>query len=338
MIDFLLHTIQNLNEVLVKSGLFFVFGNTAFRLRNRSELTTDSDMDCMLLLNGDFDIDVVVTTIILQLINEINKSKKLSQVPPIPPFSQLETIVEMSLKESAPEQIPVYDLIAQLLKIKGIPMNPPEKVAGPLKWKSDLLNILPFRIHILYENDGRYLIKLVGAHPIGKLEIPTASGLITVPRYKEYLDINVYRRDLPITERQAEYMRAFNASFLKIGPYDIPVECLGMFLCQQVDLFRSIYNTKVENLRREKRGQAPLPVRDISADRKASLRFLWNSLSLDQQERLKDLFSRPVNTYKNELNGKKEKTVIGEFLKEIGVAAEGGKRRQKKRRSTRKNL
>jgi hypothetical protein len=326
MTNFLLFIIDNLNKLFNDYGLFYVFGSAAIKINNKIKLNLESDIDTMLLSNGKAPLNYIIAAIIgrlFVLIDEINR-KDSSYFPQ--PKTTIIPIIEISLRESQPTHIPFCNSIATILNDFGFIIKQQAITSGPIKWQSTPLNISPFRIHVIYENDGRYLVKLVGAAPIGELILGTASGPIPVPIYKEYLDINVY--DNTLSTRQAKYAATFSPSIVEIYHFDIPTASPGMILCQQIDLFHSRY------LARE-RGAMP---REISADRKREVRALWDSLSPKEQEAVRGLFTRPVNTYTNVFNGK-EKTVIGEFLKDIGL--EGGKRRQtkgKKRRSTRKTL
>jgi hypothetical protein len=328
MVNFLLFAINNLFKLFNSYGLFYVFGSAAIKINNGIKLNTKSDIDTMLLSNGNAPFNYVIAAVIGRLfviIDKINR-RDTSYFPQ--PEIPIRPIIEISLKESEPAQIPFCNSIATILNDFGFSVAQQATISGPIKWQSTPLNISPFRIHVIYENDGRYLVKLVGAAPIGELILKTSNGPIQVPIYKEYLDINVYDNALSITNRQIEYSKIFLRSIVKVSQFDIPTASPGMILCQQIDLFHSRYLAR-------SRGSKP---REISADRKSEVRALWDSLSVDQKEAVRGLFARPVNTYTNVFNGK-EKTVIGEFLKDIGL--EGGKRRQtkgKKRRSTRKTL
>jgi hypothetical protein len=310
--EFLLGLINNLTHSGVTlAGIFFVFGSTAIRLRRDIVLNPGSDIDCMLLLNGDFPLEFVIAHILTFI-----HSYYLEALKGLYKFADLsKDIIEIDIRESAPEQIPIGDNIMKFVntdksyKITDYKKN---RSPGVYRWTAKSTNqYVPIKLKVIFEFDGRYLIKLLDTYT-----------------NRELLDINVYNRDLETTARQAKYASTFMPSILKVGPYEIPTASSGMILCQQIDLFHSRYLAR-------KRGAMP---REISATRKSEVRALWDSLSAEQQGAVRGLFTRPVNTYTNVFNGK-EKTVIGEFLKDIGL--EGGKRRQtkgKKRRSTRKTL
>ena len=174
---------------------------------------------------------------------------------------------------------------------------------APHTWRTSLMNqsLYPYRILVLWEPDGRWLIKVQTAASIGQTTLYDSR---TVLLYKDLYDINVYARRKDISIRLGGYM----ATFPSVEKHGILVANLDMLLCQQIDLFRN-------------KGRAGI-------ERNAEvLRVLWTSSR--KQGIVRRLFRGDIVD--------KFVTAIGTTgVTSATSATSGGKRRTKTRRATKK--
>jgi hypothetical protein len=289
-------------------GFTCIVGSAALRLHGGLPLNPDSDIDSVFLLNGEALLDESVTKLLVMLYETLgNSGMSMINSREGAPLLTVTPVIEISVRKTAHESVVAQaNQIASLFNsrvpsfaIESVPPRDPE----PHTWKTSLMNqsLYPYRILVLWNPDGRWLIKVQSAASIGQT---TLNDRRTVLLYKDLYDINVYDRYKEISIRLGSYM----AAFPPVPIHGIYVANLDMLLCQQIDLFQS-------------KGYAGIE-RNMEV-----LRVMWNESRYKGV--IRRLFQRKHNTNSDEVN------IVDKFLVAIG-ATSGGKRRTKTRRVTKK--
>ena len=289
-------------------GFTCIVGSAALRLHGGLPLNPDSDIDCVFLLNGAASLEESVTRLLVMLYGTLgNSGMSMKNSRENASILTVTPVIEISVRKTADESV-----VAQANRITGlfndrvpsfaIESVPPRDLA-PHTWRTSLMNqsLYPYRILVLWEPDGRWLIKVQTAASIGQTTLYDSR---TVLLYKDLYDINVYARRKDISIRLADYM----ATFPPVEKHGILVANLDMLLCQQIDLFRN-------------KGRAGI-------ERNAEvLRVLWTSSR--KQGIVRRLFRGDIVD--------KFVTAIGTTGGTSATSAtSGGKRRTKTRRATKK--
>jgi len=299
-------------------GFTCIVGSAAIRLHRGLPLNPDSDIDCVFLLNGTASLGESVTNLLVMLygtlgnsgMSMINSGMSMINSREGAPLLTVTPVIEISVRKTAHESVVAQaNQIASLFNsrvpsfaIESVPPRDPE----PHTWKTSLMNqsLYPYRILVLWNPDGRWLIKVQSADSIGQTTLFDGR---TVLLYKDLYDINVYAMDNDISRRLGSYMAAFPS----VPIHGIYVANLDMLLCQQIDLFQSKRSAGIK--------------RNVEV-----LRVMWN-LS-HKQDVIRSLFQRKHNTNSDGVN------IVDKFLVAIGdtSAKSGGTRRTKTRRVTKK--
>jgi hypothetical protein len=272
-------------------------------------LNPDSDIDSVFLLNGEALLEESVTKLLVMLYGTLgNSGMSMINSREGAPLLTVTPVIEISVRKTAHESVVAQaNQIASLFNsrvpsfaIESVPPRDPE----PHTWKTSLMNqsLYPYRILVLWNPDGRWLIKVQSAASIGQTTLFDGR---TVLLYKDLYDINVYAMGKDISRRLGSYM----AAFPPVPIHGIYVANLDMLLCQQIDLFQSKGFDGIK--------------RNVEV-----LRVMWTE-SLEQKV-IRSLFKREHNT-----NSISKVNIVDKFLVAIG-ATSGGKRRTKTRRVTKK--
>ena len=285
-------------------GFTCIVGSAALRLHGNQPLNPDSDIDCVFLLNGKASLEESVTRLLVMLYGTLgNSGMSMKNSRENASILTVTPVIEISVRKTADESV-----VATANRITGlfnanvpsfkITQTPPQDLA-PHTWSTSLMNqsLYPYRILVLWEADGRWLIKVQTAASIGQTTLYDGR---TVLLYKDLYDINVYDRYKDISIRLADYM----ATFPPVEKHGILVANLDMLLCQQIDLFRNMGRAGIE--------------RNAEV-----LRVLWASSR--KQGIVRRMFGRRTNTNSSGVN------IVDKFVTAIG-ATSGGKRRATKKR------
>lgn len=285
-------------------GFTCIVGSAALRLHGGLPLNPDSDIDCVFLLNGAASLEESVTRLLVMLYGTLgNSGMSMKNSRENASILTVTPVIEISVRKTADESV-----VAQANRITGlfnanvpsfkITQTPPQDLA-PHTWSTSLMNqsLYPYRILVLWEADGRWLIKVQTAASIGQTTLYDGR---TVLLYKDLYDINVYDMYKDISIRLADYM----ATFPPVEKQGILVANLDMLLCQQIDLFRNMGRAGIE--------------RNVEV-----LRVLWTSSR--KQGIVRRMFGRRTNTNSSGVN------IVDKFVTAIG-ATSGGKRRATKKR------
>ena len=287
-------------------GFTCIVGSAALRLHGGLPLNPDSDIDCVFLLNGAAPLEESVTRLLVMLYGTLGNSGMSMKNSGVGAPLLVTPVIEISVRKTAGESVVAQaSQIARLFNSHvpsfAIESVPPRDLA-PHTWSTSLMNqsLYPYRILVLWEADGRWLIKVQTAASIGQTTLYDGR---TVLLYKDLYDINVYDRYKDISIRLADYM----STFLPVQKQGILVANLDMLLCQQIDLFRNMGRAGIE--------------RNMEV-----LRVMWNSS--DEKGNVRRMFRRRTNTNSGGVN------IVDKFLTAIG-ATSGGKRRATKKRKRR---
>jgi hypothetical protein len=296
-------------------GFTCIVGSAALRLHGGLPLNPDSDIDSVFLLNGEASLEESVTNLLVMLYGTLgNSGMSMINSREGAPLLTVTPVIEISVRKTAHESVVAQaNQIASLFNrrvpsfaIESVPPRDPE----PHTWKTSLMNqsLYPYRILVLWNPDGRWLIKVQSAASIGQTTLFDGR---TVLLYKDLYDINVYDMGKDISRRLGSYM----AAFPPVPIHGIYVANLDMLLCQQIDLFQSKRSDGIK--------------RNMEV-----LRVMWNESRYKGV--IRELFQREHNTNSDEVN------IVDKFLVAIGAtsatasAKSGGKRRTKTRRVTKK--
>lgn len=292
-------------------GFTCIVGSAALRLHGGLPLNPDSDIDSVFLLNGSASLEESVTRLLVMLYGTLgNSGVSMINSGVGAPLLTVTPVIEISVRKTAHESVVAQaNQIAKLFNNRvpsfAIESVPPHELE-PHTWKTSLMNqsLYPYRILVLWNPDGRWLIKVQTAASIGQT---TLYDDRTVLLYKDMYDINVYDRYKDISIRLGKYM----AAFPPVQKHGIFVANLDMLLCQQIDLFQSKRSDGIK--------------RNMEV-----LRVMWNESRYKGV--IRELFQREHNTNSDGVN------IVDKFLVAIGAtsAKSGGKRRTKTRRATKK--
>ena len=159
--ELLLGLINELTPIVNKAGLFLVFGSSAIHLRKGIALNPSSDIDCMLLLNGYVQLEVIIAQILVFIhLYYLRIFANTSNIV------KLDEIIEINVRESAPEQINICRNIMSLLKkiktfYRTFDFTEIKSPSSYIWIAESLKEYVPIKLKVIYEMDGRYLIKLL---------------------------------------------------------------------------------------------------------------------------------------------------------------------------------
>ena len=269
---------------LMGAGTTCVIGSAALRLHANAPLNPKSDIDSVVVLNGSLSLEFCVANIVSKLYSLIgNSNKKASSVGLTRPAIEIQA--HHSEKGTCDRIADIFNdqvldfPIGKEKPINGWTPSGPVLASTYYKLQTDLKDsnkIYPYRISVIGERDGRWLIKVQDARILGYDER-------SYPVYRDYYDINVYKPDIPVTERLTTYMDTFPPQIISVGRANLDVASKEMLICQQIDLF---YNSDIARI-------AP---RVYSEEAKDLLLKTWKSIDYEQQMTILSLFMRPQNT------------------------------------------